>query len=90
MTELHCVVKGKVQGVGFRAYVEDAATQLQLKGWVKNEPNGDVTIVAQGTPDTLREFVEYLHEGSLLSKVEAVDVEWRDGEVTFYDFSVLH
>lgn len=90
MIELHCVVKGKVQGVGFRAYVENAADELKLMGWVKNRGNGEVEVVVQGTPDTLKEFIEYLHEGSLLSSVEGVEVEWRDSSVTYSDFSVLH
>ena len=90
MVELRCIISGNVQGVGFRAYVEDSATALNLKGWVKNHQNGTVEVVAQGTPDILKEFIEYLNEGSLLSTVAGLDVEWSDAKVTFGDFSVLH
>jgi acylphosphatase len=90
MTEIHCVVSGKVQGVCYRVYVQDAATELELTGLVRNLPDGTVEVVAQGEPDTLKEFVEYLHEGSSLAKVESVAVDWRSSKVTHEEFSVLH
>lgn len=90
MTEIYCVVTGRVQGVAYRAYVQEAATELQLVGYSKNQADGSVVVVAQGEPDTLKQFVEYLHEGSLLSVVEGVAVEWRTAGKTFSDFSVLY
>jgi acylphosphatase len=90
MIELHATVTGKVQGVRFRTYVQETATNLALVGFVKNQSDGSVTVVAHGMPDTLKEFVEYLHEGSLLSQVEGVAVEWRSVGVTYNDFSLLH
>lgn len=90
MIEIACVVHGSVQGVRYRAFVEDAATKLGVTGSVANLSNGTVSVVAQGLPDVLKEFVEYLHEGSLQSKVTSVEVEWRQPTATYYDFSVLH
>jgi len=90
MVEIHCVITGKVQGVAYRAYVQEAATELGLVGYSKNMLDGSVRVVAQGSPDALKEFVEYLHEGSLLSTVEGVAVEWRSLGATFSEFSVLH
>jgi acylphosphatase len=90
MTEIHCVVTGKVQGVAYRTYVQEIATQLNLVGYVKNDKDGSVMVVAQGDPDTLKEFVEYLHEGSLLSTVTGVAVEWKTASKTFSEFSLLH
>ena len=90
MIEIHCAVTGRVQGVAYRAYVQESATELELVGYTKNRSDGSVIVVAQGTPDTLKEFVEYLHEGSLLSRVEGVAVEWRSASKTFSEFSVLH
>jgi acylphosphatase len=90
MVTIMCTIRGTVQRVGYRAYVEDAATKLALVGFVRNNPNGTVTVAAQGLPDTLREFIEYLHEGSILAQVDGVEVEWRQGSVTYHDFSVLH
>lgn len=90
MTEIHCTVTGHVQGVAYRTYVQEAATELELVGYTKNASDGSVIVVAQGAPDTLKDFVEYLHEGSLLAKVEGVAVEWRSVSNTFSEFSVLH
>jgi len=89
MTELKAVVTGKVQGVRFRDYVQQAATELGLIGYVKNLSDGSVEVVAQGLPDNLRALVEYLYEGSVLSEVSDVVIEWRTSKVTYHDFSVL-
>ena len=90
MVEIYCVVTGEVQGVAYRAYVQESATDLALVGYVRNETNGSVVVVAQGVPDVLKAFVEYLHEGSLMSRVESVAVDWRSPKKTFGEFSVLH
>lgn len=88
MVEMHCIVSGKVQAVAYRAYVEDAAEELGLCGYARNLPDGTVEVVAQGDPQALKEFVEYLHEGSLLSRVDGVDVGWRTAEHEYDDFSL--
>lgn len=90
MIELTAIVTGRVQGVAYRAYLQEAATELELVGWAKNNDDGSVTVCAQGMPDTLKDFVEYLHEGSLLAKVESVSVEWSSPRKTYSEFSVLH
>ena len=90
MIEMRCVIAGKVQGVAYRAYVQDSATELELVGFVENQSDGTVLVVAQGFPDVLKDFVEYLHEGSSLSSVDSVAVEWESPKQTFSEFSVLH
>lgn len=90
MTEIHCVVSGKVQKVAYRAYVQDAATELKLTGFVRNQTDGTVEVVAQGEPDILKQFVEHLHEGSLLAQVESVAVDWQTIRKPLHEFSVLH
>jgi acylphosphatase len=90
MIQMRCVITGKVQGVQYRVYAQDSAVELDLVGYVKNLPNGTVEVLAQGMPDTLKEFVEYLYEGSLSSAVESVSVDWQTAEKTFTEFSVLH
>lgn len=81
---------GKVQGVRYRAYLEDAATALGVVGFVRNLPSGAVEVRAQGPQDVLKQFIEYIHEGSLQAKIEGVEVEWRNARTTYYEFSVLH
>ena len=88
--EIYCVVSGTVQNVRYRDYIQVSATDLNIVGWVTNLPDGTVEVVAQGSPDILKEFVEYMHEGSLQSKVEAVSVDWRTARRVLDDFSIKH
>ena len=90
MFEIQCSVSGRVQNVAYRAYVQDSATTLGISGWVRNEPNGTVAVVAQADRDTLKDFIEYLHEGSLRAVVESVAVEWTSPDARFDDFSIYH
>lgn len=90
MTEIYCIVTGKVQNVSYRDYVQVSALSLGVTGWVRNLQDGSVAICAQGLPDNLKEFVEYLHEGSLQAKVEGVSVEWRTTRKTNDDFSIKY
>lgn len=89
LTELHSVVRGKVQGVGYRDFVVNAAEELGLMGYVRNIPDGGVEVVAQGYPDTLKEFVTILQKGSVLSDVVDMQTELKTLSVTYDDFHVL-
>lgn len=90
MMEIHCIITGKVQNVAYRAYAQDAASELDLTGWVRNRRDGSVEVVAQGTADVLKAFVEALHEGSLAAAVTGVAVEWRTATETYDDFAIRH
>ena len=90
MIEMHCLVMGKVQQVAYRAYVQESAMSLGLTGFVRNLPDGTVEVLAQGLPDTLKELVEYLHEGSVMAKVESLGIDWRTAKVVYDDFSVIY
>jgi acylphosphatase len=72
MTVLHFLIKGRVQGVGFRWLVQREAAELGLLGWVKNTDQGHVEIVAAGEPDLLAELKIALRKGSRGSRVDAV------------------
>ncbi|MFZ2253352.1 MAG: acylphosphatase [Minisyncoccia bacterium] len=87
-SEIHCIVKGKVQGVGYRDFVEHYAKEHSLNGWIKNNADGSVESVIQGTPDELKICIESLNQGSLLAKVESMSVDWRTPAKQFSDFSV--
>jgi acylphosphatase len=89
MIEMQGLVVGKVQGVRFRDYVQAIAGELGVVGFVKNNPDGTVLVVAQAEPEVLKNFVEYLHEGSVLSVVDSVSVDFVTAEITYDDFSVL-
>jgi acylphosphatase len=68
----HYLVKGRVQGVGFRWFVHREAAALHLHGWVRNTEDGHVEVVAAGDADTLSELRESLRKGSRGSRVDAL------------------
>jgi acylphosphatase len=90
MQQIESIVSGQVQGVSYRVYAQDAATELGLTGYVKNISDGTVFVCAQGDRDVLKHFIEYLHEGSLASRVESVSVEWGTPVHVFDDFGIVH
>jgi len=66
------LVKGRVQGVGFRWFVHREAAELGLRGWVRNTDAGDVEVVASGVQETLSELKSALRKGSRGSRVDAI------------------
>lgn len=90
MVEIYCVITGTVQGVNYRAYIQQSADERKIVGWVRNRSDGTVDLVAQGDPDTLKEFIECLHEGSLHARVEGVSVDWRTAKKHYDDFAIRH
>ncbi|GAA4330918.1 acylphosphatase [Mucilaginibacter gynuensis] len=81
-------VKGKVQGVYFRATTKAVADQLGVRGYVKNQPEGDVFIAAEADAPTLEMFLEWCNEGP--EDAEVSSVESHDGELKNYrNFEVM-
>jgi len=66
------LVKGRVQGVGFRWFVQREAAELELRGWVRNTDAGHVEVVASGKPEVLAELKEALKKGLRGRRVDAV------------------
>lgn len=73
MKQLHFTVHGKVQGVWFRAWTQDLASEMGLTGWVRNMTDGNVEGVAMGNEDLLFRFLDRLHDGPPLARVTKVD-----------------
>jgi acylphosphatase len=69
---LHFLIRGRVQGVGFRWFVHREAAELHLRGWVRNTDAGDVEVVVTGDPEDLAELRSVLHNGSRGSRVDKV------------------
>jgi acylphosphatase len=88
-SEIRCTVAGRVQGVGYRDFVERYAHEAGLFGWVKNREDGSVEAVIQGTPDALKLCIEQLNRGSLLAKVESLSIDWRTPEKLYDEFQVI-
>ncbi len=88
-SEIYCVVKGRVQGIGYRDFVERYTREHNLFGWIKNKEDGSVEMVVQGTPDELKACIEVLNQGSLLARVETLSIDWRTPEKQFDEFRIL-
>jgi acylphosphatase len=71
-------VRGRVQGVFFRAEAEARARSLGLGGWIRNEPDGSVSAVFEGEPQRVESMVEWCRRGPSGARVEEVDVREDD------------
>ena len=69
------VIRGHVQGVGFRAWTEHEARRRALDGWARNRRDGSVEAVFSGPPETVTSMVEACRRGPPLSRVDALDVQ---------------
>jgi len=68
----HYLITGRVQGVGFRWFVQQESAELELRGWVRNTDEGQVEVIAMGQPEDLAELKSALRKGSRGSRVDAV------------------
>jgi acylphosphatase len=69
------VVSGRVQGVGFRYFVHEAATVEGASGWVRNRPDGSVELLLEGDRDAIDRLERRVRRGPAAARVEAVTVE---------------
>lgn len=85
------IVFGRVQGVYYRKYVSQSAMKKQIRGYVKNMPDGTVEVVAELINDDLDEFLELLREGSLLSHVDEISYELiNDADLVYDGFEIRY
>ncbi|MBZ5645835.1 MAG: acylphosphatase [Acidobacteriia bacterium] len=82
------IVHGRVQGVGFRWFVEREAHLLGVSGWVRNTSDGSVEVMAQGTPEQLAGLHGRLREGPRASRVDAVDVSEAEPQSGLSSFRI--
>jgi len=88
MRSVHLLVQGKVQGVFFRASAKEVADSLQLKGWVKNTPAGDVELQACGTEEKVQQFIDWCKKGPSRAVVNQVQVSDSEN-YSFDSFQVM-
>ena len=85
----HVWVKGRVQGVGFRAHVEYGARQIGgLTGWVRNVGYDTVEAIVEGAREDVERFIEMMTQGPNFSRVDDSTVEWEEPIGGFVDFGV--
>lgn len=88
MERLHAIVKGHVQGVGFRYFVSRQTGSLGLSGWVRNRREGTVEVVAEGGRPDLEKLLTTLGRGPSGSSVREVRPKWKEATGEFRTFKV--
>ncbi|MEX1021976.1 MAG: acylphosphatase [Dehalococcoidia bacterium] len=76
--QIVALARGRVQGVGYRAFCANEASLLGVTGYAKNLPDGRVEVLGEADEGTLRQFVERLREGPPMSHVSGVTFRWED------------
>ena len=85
---VECVVRGRVQLVMFRDFATRKARGFGIVGRVKNLADGSVSVIAEGDQGNISHFLELLHKGSLLAKIESIDIHYRKPTGEFNDFKI--
>ena len=89
MTEVYVKIFGRVQGIFFRSETQEKANELGVKGWVKNEPDGTVTAVAQGDDSAIQKFLMWCKTGPSAAQVENIEVTTNENpENIFENFTI--
>jgi acylphosphatase len=86
---LHAIVEGRVQGVGFRAFVYDHALTLGLTGWVRNKGESKVEVWAEGSPSDVDRLLAYLQRGPSMAYVTHVEIDRPEPSGKYDRFMVI-
>jgi acylphosphatase len=89
MKTVKIIVRGQVTGVFFRANTKKTADKLGIKGYVHNQSN-DVEIVAKGDEWQITQLLEFCKKGTVLSKVESINVNEFNTQEIFFEFEIRH
>ena len=84
------VISGKVQGVFFRAETQKAARRYGVAGWVRNRTDGAVEARMEGLREDVAALIAWCNEGSPMSRVDRVDVSWKEYTGKFARFEVTY
>lgn len=84
----YIIVRGLVQGVGFRYFVYNRAIRLGLNGFVRNLYNGNVDIEVEGERSLIEEFIEEVKVGPRAAKVTDIKIEWKQLDQHFKHFEI--
>ena len=88
MQTVHLVIKGKVQGVYYRASAKDVAREVGVTGWVKNMPDGNVEVIVSGSEERVEKFIEWCRKGPKNAEVTEVIVN-DSKEKPLTDFRII-
>jgi len=85
---IHVTVEGRVQGVGFRSFVQRNAINYELSGWVRNRWNGTVELIAEGKWENLIYFIKIIERGPFSGTTKKVVVDWNEPSEEFINFNI--
>ena len=88
MKQVHLLISGFVQGIGYRSWVRSRARSLGLTGWINNLENGSVETVFQGEEEKIKEMIKLCKEGPPMAEVENIEIQWDQINGEFKDFQV--
>ncbi|OGY26534.1 MAG: hypothetical protein A2Z24_00220 [Candidatus Woykebacteria bacterium RBG_16_44_10] len=88
--KVQITVFGDVQAVGFRFTAIEVARGLGLTGWVRNNRDGSVQIVAEGQKEPLENLITWAKKGPPLARVDEIKTEWQEATGEFYEFQVSY
>jgi len=83
-------IYGRVQKVFFRDSTRRKARKLGLTGWVSNEPNRIVKVVAEGEEKKLEELIKWCYNGPIIARVEKIDIDWQEATGQFEGFEIKY
>ena len=90
MQRIHLIISGLVQGVSYRAWVVDAACDYQITGWVKNRPDENVEVMAEGSAANLVKFVNRCRQGPPAVRIDRITQDELKVTGEFSGFSVIY
>jgi len=90
MERIHLIISGDVQGVGFRFTAIEVARDLGLTGWVRNNPDGTVEMIAEGEKEKLENLLTWAKKGPMLARAAEVKVEWGKATGEFSGFEARY
>lgn len=88
MKRLELVIRGQVQGVGYRFAAKAEADRLRLVGYVANRADRSVELVAEGNETNLHQLLHWAHQGPVYASIEAVEAKWGEPLGEFLSFEI--
>lgn len=88
IVRIHVWVQGRVQAVGFRAFVQQNALQIGVTGWVRNVGYDTVEAQAEGTKEQIEVFLQMIKRGPTISRVDESREEWEQATGEFKSFGM--
>ncbi len=86
----YVLIEGYVQGVFFRSYTREKASELGLTGWVRNLPDGRVEALFEGDEDEIKWMIAWCHKGPPSAHVTNVQVTWDEYQGEFNSFDIKY